>query len=368
MMAAMRTATAVIAAPAIASAAPRGMLHARSKIPGDASLKRLLLVSGGARLGYRQAVIDRWDAGLGFEHMLGFFERLDRFVRFRFGVGYVFCRGGKLVGFMFRFESAIVRFIRFGGRSDHAFGFGLFFLFFDLVLFGRFGFDCLFRDSEDSLFGLAFDLLALRLGHVLGEGTGFFLRQFSRKVLFEVLGVSLFGIFVNQEVLGGLFLNGRLRVRRNVRLVMVPLRERLARKRFKARCGSATDFGLVVQRLFADVFARLNRRRRLNRGFCQRFDWRGCRSRLAVGAEPGQMLAGKQLGNLSFATRFGRATVVGAMRSELRGGQLAAKATVASASAAAESTTAAPTASTAAEIAAVAAVTSAVTEVRAIVV
>ena len=77
---------------------------------------------------------------------------------------------------------------------------------------------------------------------MLGERSGFVLGQISREVfLLEILGVSLLRIFMNYEMLGGLFLSRRLGVRRDSWFVLLKFRERFARKRLKARRKSAAN-------------------------------------------------------------------------------------------------------------------------------
>src|SRR5579862_2297809 len=154
-------------------------------------------------------------------------------------------------------------------RGDHAFGFGrlffflesLFFLGDSLGLFGVGGFGCgdFLGRSEDPILRGALDFVALRVGDVLGKDSGFLVRQIrcggvgsfdSRRdvghavmrsersvVSLDFVLLLFFRLLVRRRDFFDFNYVGRdggLHALRGYGLDVLPLRNRLARKRLKA--------------------------------------------------------------------------------------------------------------------------------------
>ncbi len=217
----LRAAPPIITTAAIAASAARGILHASAEIVADLSFPRLLFL--------RRLV-------------------LSRNCRVAFGRN------------RFRLVIVFMLVIELGGRSNHAFGFGVGFFFFKLVLF-RFGsgghcfalffaFDgVVYRASgfigggKASFLRVALGFFFASLGDVLSQDRGFFRTQLGRSVLFvRGFGSMKFGLVVLDRKLGlrcsllmrqrgscgfGVLLDGSF--------AMLPLRKRLAGQRFEAR-------------------------------------------------------------------------------------------------------------------------------------
>ena len=177
----LRAAPPIITTAAIAASAARGILHASAEIVADLSFPRLLFL--------RRLV-------------------LSRNCRVAFGRN------------RFRLVIVFMLVIELGGRSNHAFGFGVGFFFLKLVLF-RFGsgghcfalffaFDgVVYRASgfigggKASFLRVALGFFFASLGDVLSQDRGFFRTQLGRSVLFvRGFGIMKFGLVVLDRKLG----------------------------------------------------------------------------------------------------------------------------------------------------------------------